>query len=184
VLCSHARILKEFDRFYNCQVEFGASTDELDFADDVLSLPLVTSDRYLLETLRPYCEEAAKARETAAGSLRASVENEIYRLLPHGRANVETVARALGVSPRTLARRLAEEGTNFGRLIDDVRRTLALQYLKEPNLTMAQIAWLLGYERSESFTHAFRRWAGRTPSQVRSASHTESVGAKMQNFGA
>ncbi len=165
VLCSHARILKEFDRFYNCQVEFGASTDELDFADDVLSLPLVTSDRYLLETLRPYCEEAAKARETAAGSLRASVENEIYRLLPHGRANVETVARALGVSPRTLARRLAEEGTNFGRLIDDVRRTLALQYLKEPNLTMAQIAWLLGYER---IRERFRGVNDRKPAASRS----------------
>ena len=150
---SHPRItdLKEFDRFYNCRVEFGAPTDALDFAHESLSLPLVTSDRYLLETLRPYCEEAAKALHTAAGSLRASVENEIYRLLPHGRANVATVAKALGVSPRTLGRRLAEEGTNFAKLIDDLRRTLSLQYVREPNFTMAQIAWLLGYERSEFF---------------------------------
>ena len=186
VLFSHPRIteLKEFDRFYNCRVEFGAPTDALDFAQDVLSLPLVTSDRYLLETLRPYCEDAVKARRTAAGSLRASVENEIYRLLPHGRASVETVARALGVSPRTLARRLAEEGTNFAKLIDDLRRTLSHQYVREPDFTLAQIAWLLGYERSESFTHAFRRWTGRPPSQVRSASHAESAGAKMQDFGA
>ena len=188
VLCSHPRIsdLKEFDQFFNCRVEFlefGAATDALDFALDVLSVPLVTSDRYLLETLRPSCEEATKARRTAAGSLRASVESEIYRFLPHGRASVATVARALGVSPRTLARRLAEEGTNFAKLIDDLRRTLALQYVREPNFTMAQIAWLLGYERSESFTHAFRRWAGQPPSHFRSASHTES-GAKMQNSGA
>ena len=180
---SHPRItdLKEFDRFYNCRVEFGAPTDALDFAHETLALPLVTSDRYLLETLRPYCEEAAKVRHTAAGSLRALVENEIYRLLPHGRANVATVAKALGISPRTLGRRLAEEETNFAKLIDDLRRTLSLQYVREPNFTMAEIAWLLGYERSESFTHAFRRWAGRPPSQVRSASQTESVDAKMQN---
>jgi len=173
---SHPRItdLKEFDRFYNCRVEFGAPTDALDFAHETLSLPLVTSDRYLLDTLHPYCEEAAKARHTAAGSLRASVESEIYRLLPYGRANVETVAKALGISPRTLGRRLAEEGTNFAKLMDDLRRTLSLQYVREPNFTMAQIAWLLGYERPESFTHAFRRWAGRPPSQVRSASQTES----------
>jgi len=186
VRCSHARIsdLKDFDRFYNCRVEFGAETDALDFADDVLSLPLVTSDRYLLETLRPYCEEAAKARRTAASSLRASVESEIDRHLPHRRANVETVARALAVSPRTLARRLAEEGTNFAKLIDDVRHTLSLQYVSEPNFTMAQIAWLLGYERSEFFTDAFRRWTGQPPSQVRSASQRESVDAKMQNCGA
>ena len=183
---SHPRIteLKEFDRFYNCRVEFGAPTDALDFAHETLSLPLLTSDRNLLETLRPYCEEATKARHTAASSLRASVENEIYRLLPHGRANVATVAKALGVSPRTLGRRLSEEGTNFAKLIDDLRRTLSLQYVREPNFTMAQIAWLLGYERSESFTHAFRRWAGQPPSQVRSASQTEAVDAKMQNSGA
>lgn len=186
VLCSHARNsdLKEFERFYNCRVEFGASTDELDFGHDVLSTPLVTSDRYLLETLLPYCEEAAKARQTAPGSLLASVENEIYRLLPHGRANVESAARALGLSPRTLARRLAAEETSFAKLIDDVRRTLALQYVRESNFTMAQIAWLLGYERSESFTHAFRRWAGQSPSQVRSATNAESVGGKRQDFGA
>jgi AraC-like DNA-binding protein len=185
VLCSHTRNseLREFDRFYNCRVEFGAPVDALTFTDDALNLPLVTSDRYLLETLRPYCEEAAKARP-AAGSLRASVESEIYRLLPHGRANVETVAKTVGVSPRTLARRLAEEGTNFAKLVDELRRTLALQYVREANFTMGQIAWLLGYERSESFTHAFRRWAGRPPSRVRYAADGESAGAKTQKDGA
>ncbi len=163
LLFSHPRTtdLREFDRFYNCRVEFGSATDALHFTHDVLNLPLVTSDRYLLETLRPYCEEAAKVRGAAAGSLRASVESEIYRLLPHGRASVEMVARALGISARTLARRLAAEGTSFSHLLDDLRRTLALQYVTEANFTMAQIAWLLGFERSEFFTHAFRRWAGR-----------------------
>ena len=80
VLCLHPRTsdLKEFDRFYNCRVEFGAPTDALDFAHETLRLPLVNADRYLLETLRLYCEEAAKARRAAAGSLSASVENEIY----------------------------------------------------------------------------------------------------------
>ena len=186
VLFSHARSsdLKEFDRFYNCRVEFGAPADALDFDENALNLPLVTSDRYLLETLRPYCEEATKARHTAAGSLRASIENEIHRLLPHGRANVETVARTMGVSPRTLARRLAKEGTNFAKLVDELRRTLALQYVSEANFTMGQIAWLLGYERSEFFTHAFRRWAGRPPSRVRDASDDESAGGETQKSGA
>ncbi len=186
VQCSHARSsdLKEFDRFYNCRVEFGAPVDALEFFDDVLNLPLATSDRYLLETLRPYCEEAAKARPTAAASLRASIENEIHRLLPHGRANVETVAKTLGVSPRTLARRLALEGTNFAKLVDELRRTLAHQYVREANFSMGQIAWLLGYERSESFTHAFTRWVGRPPSRVRYAPDEGSGGEKTQNSGA
>ncbi len=186
VLCSHAREsdLREFDRFYNCRVEFGAPVDALDFTDDALDLALATSDRYLLDTLRPFCEHAAKARPTAADSLRASVENEIYRLLPHGRANVQTLGKTIGVSPRTLARRLAEEGTNFAKLVDDLRRTLALQYVGESNFTMGQIAWLLGYERSESFTHAFRRWTGRPPSRARRQAVNQSDGAKTQKSGA
>ncbi len=171
VLCAHARAngRKEFDRFFGCHVEFTAPADAMDFSEETLNLALVTSDRYLLETLRPFCEAATRTHPSARGSLRSSVENEIYRLLPHGRANLETVARALGVSPRTLLRKLAAEGTTFARGIDDVRHELSLQYLNSSNFTIAQIAWLLGYERPESFTHAFRRWSGRSPSQVRSS---------------
>ena len=171
VLSAHARAGggKEFDRFFGCRVEFTASADAMDFSDETLNLPLVTSDRHLLDTLKPFCEAATHAHPSAQGSLRASVENEIYRLLPHGRANLETVARALGLSPRTLLRRLAAEGTSFARVIDAVRHELALQYLNGSNFTIAQIAWLLGYEQPESFTHAFRRWSGRSPSQVRAS---------------
>lgn len=172
VRCAHARISshKEFDRFYGCHVEFSASVDALDLADETLNMPLVTSDQYLLETLRPFCEAATRAYLSGQGPTRASVENEVFKLLPHGRANLETVARALGTSPRTLARRLAGEGTTFARVIENLRRELSLQYLKDSNFTIAQIAWLLGYEQSDSFTHAFRRWSGRPPSQMRTSS--------------
>ena len=100
--------------------------------------------------------------------MRASVESEVQRLLPQGQANVETIAKALGLSTRTLSRNLAAEGSAFTEIMDQLRHTLALKYLKEPNLPLAQIAWLLGYETATSFTHAFRRWAGRPPSAVRS----------------
>lgn len=186
VRLSHARTadLKEFERYFNCAVEFGASEDALDFEESALGLPLVTSDRYLLDVLRPYCEEATAARQTIAGSFSALVENEIYRLLAHGRANVGTVAKALGASPRTLARRLAEEKTSFARILDELRRTLALQYVRDANFTMAQIAWLLGYERPESFTHAFKRWSGGPPSEIRSRTQQADAGAPSQNSGA
>jgi AraC-like DNA-binding protein len=67
----------------------------------------------------------------------------------------------------TLSRRLSEEGTSFADVVDQLRQSLALRYLKEPGLTLAQIAWLLGYERPIAFTHAFKRWTGRSPSVVR-----------------
>ena len=133
VACAHGRTtdVKEFERFCGCPVEFAASSDRIGFSNETLALPLVTEDPHLLETLRPFCEEAARARNTAQGTMRAAVENEVQRLLPHGRARADLVAKALAVSPRTLARRLAEEGTNFAEVVDGLRRSLAAQYLHE-----------------------------------------------------
>jgi len=165
--------LGEFERFYLCPIGFdraaseGASSDLLEFSNDTLALPLVTADPKLIEALRPFCDAAASERNTAKGTFRAAVEKEAERLLPHGKANVETVTKALALSVRTLSRRLADEGTTFGAVVDQLRRSLALQYLKEPGLSLSQIAWLLGYEGSTSFNHAFKRWTGRSPSVAR-----------------
>ena len=169
VACAHGRAInvKDFERFFGCPVEFAARSDEIAFSDETLAIPLITEDSHLLETLRPFCEEAARARPAAQYSMRAAVENEIQRLLPHGRARAEAVAKALAVSPRTLARRLAEEGTNFGEVVDGLRRSLADQYLHELSFTLAQIGWLLGYEGPTSFHHAFKHWTGRPPSAAR-----------------
>jgi AraC-like DNA-binding protein len=71
------------------------------------------------------------------------------------------------MSERTLSRRLAEETTTYEELVDQLRRSLALQYIRAPSISVSQIAWLLGYEGSTSFSHAFARWTGRSPSAVR-----------------
>jgi AraC-like DNA-binding protein len=159
--------LREFRRFYGCPVEFGAAPDRLAFSNETLALPLVTRDRYLLKTLRPICDAAARERATPKGTLRAAVENEAQRLLPHGKAQREEVAKALGLSTRTFSRRLAEEGIGFDEVLYELRRSLALRYIKEPGWSFSQIAWLLGYEGPTSFNHAFKRWTGRSPSELR-----------------
>jgi AraC-like DNA-binding protein len=165
----HARNsdLPAFEQFFGCPVEFGASADQVAFSNETLALPLVTEDRHLLETLRPICDEAAKERGTATGTLRAVVENEAQKLLPHGKAKRHRVAKSLGLSERTLTRKLADEGTTYEQVSDQLRRSLALQYIKEEGVSLSQIAWLLGYERPTSFNHAFRRWTGRSPSVAR-----------------
>ena len=71
------------------------------------------------------------------------------------------------MSARTFARRLAIEVTTSEDVVDELRRSLALQYLKEPGMSLSQITWLLGYEGSTSFNHAFKRWTGHSPSVVR-----------------
>jgi AraC-like DNA-binding protein len=120
-----------------------------------------------LDTLQPFCEEAAKDRNAAHGTLRSLVENEVQKLLPHGRANSQRVAKALGLSERNLSQRLAEEDTSYEKVVDHLRRSHALQYIKEISLSLAQIAWLLGYEGPTSFNYAFARWTGRSASEAR-----------------
>ncbi len=163
----------EFNRYFGCEVEFahdgGAmpTADSIEFSAETLLLPLRTEDPYLLDTLRPFCEEAAKKRRTANGTIRSAVENEVQKRLPHGKAQAQAVAKALHLSLRTLSRRLAQEDTTFAEVVDHVRRSLAQQYLKEPGFSVSHIAWLLGYEQASSFNHAFRRWTGRSPSDSR-----------------
>ena len=124
-------------------------------------------DPNLLETLKPVCDAASRGARHSKGTLRALVENEMQKALPHGDIRKSSIAKALGISPRTLSRRLADEGVTYAEVVDDLRRTLAMQYLKDPSISLSQIAWLLGYEGSTSFNHAFRRWTGRSPSALR-----------------
>jgi AraC-like DNA-binding protein len=165
----HARNsdLRAFELFFGCPVEFGALRDQVAFSNETIALPLVTEDRHLLETLRPLCDEAAKERSTVRGTLRAAVENEAQKLLPHGKAKRDRVAKSLGHSERALTRKLADEGTTYEQVVDQLKQSMAREYINERSLSLSQIAWLLGYEGSASFNHAFRRWTGRSPSVVR-----------------
>ena len=169
--------LREFDRFFGCSVEFGraasegVSSDFLEFSNEVFAIPLITADPKLVLALQPFCDSAAKDRSTTQGTMRAAVEGELEKLLPHGKAERHRVADKLALSTRTLARRLASEGTTYEEVVDQLRRSLALEYIKENGISLSQIAWLLGYEGSASFNHAFRRWTGRSPSIARNERH-------------
>ena len=130
-------------------------------------LPLIHADPYLNNLLLKYCEAAITDRRGNVSQLRTRVENAISSLLPHGRVVVDDVARSLGMSKRTLARRLSDEGLNFTEVLQQLRRDLAVRYLDDPKLHISKIAWLLGFNEVSAFTHAFKRWTGKTPSQMR-----------------
>jgi AraC-like DNA-binding protein len=102
-----------------------------------------------------------------AGSLIPSAEIVIAAMLNHGTPTVERLAVAAGQSVRTLQRRLAEEGTSFSGLIEDVRRTRAMAQLAGGHLPAGDIAASLGYQRQSSLTRAVRRWSGMTPQSMR-----------------
>jgi len=163
-----ANLTKELATFFGCAVAFGAPADQVVFPLDVKSAPLTQADPYLNELLLGYCEETLAKRHTGAGDWRCKVENVVAPLLPHGEATLDKVAQRMGLSHRTLARRLAREGVCFLDVLQDLRLRLAQQYFGEADISITQVAWLLGYRGPSAFTHAFKRWTGRSPRQMRS----------------
>jgi len=156
----------EFAEFFGHDIEFGAAVDEVAFAKKVRNLPVVSADPYLNKLLVKYCEEAL-ACGRSQGTFRASVENTIVPLLPHGKIRAGDIARRLGVSQRTFARRLASEGLTFTGVLESLRFDLANRYLAEESLPISELAWLLGYQEVGAFSHAFKRWTGKTPREAR-----------------
>jgi AraC-like DNA-binding protein len=155
-----------FKSFFGCDVAFGGRGDEIAFATSVQSIPLASADSFLHAMLVAQYEQM-QANRLRPAALRASVENEIAPLLPHGNAQVSEIARKLGMSQRTLARHLAAEGLSFSVILDEMKFDLARHYLMESDLPVTTIAWLLGFQEVSAFTHAFKRWTGVTPKQAR-----------------
>lgn len=103
-----------------------------------------------------------------ASAFRRSVETQIEGLLPGG-ARMDAVARAAGCSRQTLYRRLREEGASFESLVEKVRRRVALRLLRDPDLSVKEIAYRLGFAEPAAFSRAFKRWTGRSPAAWRAA---------------
>jgi AraC-like DNA-binding protein len=154
---------------FGCEFVFGSEVDEIEYPASTGRLPIASADAYLNNLLVKYCEEALSSRRLKARCWRLAVENILAPLLPHGQGRLSEVAARLGVSIRTLERRLAAEGVSFLDVLDDLRFELAKRYLQERNLPVSEIAWLLGYADPSAFTHSFRRWAGKPPTELRAA---------------
>jgi AraC-like DNA-binding protein len=157
----------ELSAYFGCDVRFGATVDQSTFDAAVKDLPIASADSHLNDLLIRYGEEVLARRAVNRSSFRSQVENAIVPLLPHGMVRVGEIARDLGVSQRTLARRLAVEGATFSEVLEGLRGDLARQYLADEGLTVSQVAWLLGYQEISAFTHAFKRWTGMTPREAR-----------------
>ena len=160
-----------FTRILGTEVAFGSEVDEIVFPSDAPKLPLVNADPRLDKILVEVAEDALSAQRRAVGTnvgpVRILVENAVTSLLPHGGAQAGMVAKKLGMSERTMARKLAKEGLTFIQVVQQLKATLARYYLEEETMPISEIAWLLGFEEPSSFSHACKRWTGRTPRELR-----------------
>ena len=159
--------LPDFPAYFGCEVRFAQGYNELRFQPEDLHLPLETADAHLLPILREHCELVLGEKGRNLPELVYQVERAIADRLSSGRSTQADVAAALGMSARTLHRRLADEGTSFMAILDNLRAALAKAYLRDSDLTQAEISYLLGYAHVGSFSEAFRRWTGQAPGQYR-----------------
>jgi len=154
-----------FYRLFQAPVSFGALQDSIAFARDIVERPLPTGNRALAHANERVIEDYLD--RINANTLPDKVRKHLIDLLPGGEFSEAAIAQAMHLSPRTLQRRLADEGTGFKVLLDEARRELALRFIGERHLSIKETSYLLGFSEPGNFSRAFRRWTGQPPSTYR-----------------
>lgn len=153
---------RELRRFFGCPVYFSEPFDGIKLSTSALDLPCSTADPMLLRILMDHADDCI-ARNKDQITLLGRIRRLIATGLSCGQANIDSIAMRLAVTPRTLQRRLTEEGWTFADLLDATRRDLAVQYLGNPRISLTEAAFLVGYSHHTGFHRAFKRWFNQTP---------------------
>ncbi|MFZ6719717.1 AraC family transcriptional regulator ligand-binding domain-containing protein [Undibacterium sp. Ji49W] len=137
------------------------------FAAVDVDRPFLTENHKMWLFFEPSLRQRLTDLDRTAG-MAERVRSTLLESLPAGEVSMQVVSRKLGVSTRTLQRKLQDEGTTFQQTLDTLRDSLAHHYLRNTTMSSAEISFLLGFEESNSFTRAFHGWTGKTPQAVRS----------------
>lgn len=158
----------EYDKVLGVPVAFGVPLDQVLFQARLLDLPLPDAKAALCRFFERYADERL-ARLPTTGSFLERVRGLLRQGLPDGKVKLEHVAAELHMSPRTLQRRLGDEGTSLHSELEEIRRQQALYFL-ESGAAIAELSWLLGYAEPSAFHRAFKRWTGTSPEAWRARS--------------
>ena len=156
---------RPYEAFFACPVIFAAETDGFVLAGHLADSPLPTSNHELATAF-----DVILTRQLAAltsGDLVTRCQAYLLNELTSGEPSGGDLAKALGMSPRTLQRRLGESGLTYRSVLEKTRYELALRYLDDPDKTVTDITFLLGFSEQSAFTRAFRRWSGKAPTAYR-----------------
>lgn len=162
----------EMEAFFGCPVLFKRRVNRLRYPKSCLSKANPDSDPSLLEALDFYLSQRIKSREVE-DDLLDKVKHFISISLGDGSPDVGRIAGILGMSSRTLQRRLAKEGVVFSDLVDTVRHDIAKEYVSHSEYSLTEIALMLGYSELSAFSRACRRWTGSNPQEMRDAARSQ-----------
>ncbi|HET8706447.1 MAG TPA: AraC family transcriptional regulator ligand-binding domain-containing protein [Pseudomonadales bacterium] len=157
---------QEYERAVGCKVKFNAERVGILFGSALLATPINSHNPYLLSLFEKQAEaliDPHAKKDTFLDALR----QQLTQLLASGTPTLTSLAKQLHLSTRTLHRRLEDRGMNFNYLLRQTRYRLAQHYLTDTELSLVEIAFLLGYSEQSAFTRAFSQWAGCAPQQFR-----------------
>jgi len=168
----------EHERIFGGPVRFGAAVHAARFPAALLSWPVPNADIGLYPVLQQHAERLLREKELAArdGGVVAQVRAAIMRNLAQDRVRLPLIADELGMTQRTLQRKLKEAGVGFQQVLDQTRHALAEDYLRQGRLSIAEIAFLLGFQEQSSFNHAFKEWTGVNPGAWRGGAAARQAG--------
>jgi len=156
---------ERYEAFFNCPVIFNAAKNEIRIRGEVANKPLPGANSAIADIQDQLLNDYLKRLDRK--NLRLQVKEKVLALIPSGEVTQDDVASYLNMSSRTLHRKLAEEDITFKQLLDNVKKDLALRYLKNPTISIVEVTYTLGFTDQSSFTRAFKRWMSCTPSQYR-----------------
>lgn len=170
VTCSRPLGFDRLEAAVGSRIRFDQPTNQLVFSAAALDLPIVLADPVARRLAQEQCErelDALGQQQTLAARVRALVPK-----VEGGFHSLEEIAAKLGLSPRTLKRRLAEQGTGFSELLEQQQRDRALMLLRSQELSLQEVAARVGYSEVTNFARAFRRWTGLAPGAYRRAARS------------
>ena len=156
----------EHTRVFGCPVSFACETNALVLERGFTERQVPAADPRLIPILKRYLDQVLHAMPREDQFLCAA-RKAVAECMRDGECKLAVVAKKLALSPRSLQRRLEEYGIDFSTLVNETRRRFAIEYLKNPNNTLTEVAFLLGYSEVSAFNRAFKRWTGTTPMKHR-----------------
>jgi len=156
----------DHEAYFGCPVHFGSDRDALLVSAETLRTPNKLGDPSISQFFETHLE-AEVAKFGTKASLDRRVRDRISTTLSEGVPVLSDVARHLGMSGRTLQRRLADQGVSYQTLVDETRRQLATRLLRQTDFSLIEVAFMTGFSGQSAFTRAFKRWAGQTPRSFR-----------------
>lgn len=154
-----------YAQYLGCPVYFGSGACELHYDAAILDQPTQLAHKLTSALMQATCERLIGQAKTSVG-----ISGQVYQILmtsPGQMPSMKEVAAMVHMNERTMRRKLETEGTSFGQIIDDVRASLACEYLRTTKMSTEDIAALVGFSDAANFRRAFKRWTGKAPSECR-----------------